>query len=56
MAVLTPDQKKRLGPPPNPYAVNVKIVNPDGTPTDLFHQYLTKIRDWQRKLVEILTE
>ena len=64
MAILTPEQIQLLGIPqgsglpkplPKPPAIDVRIVNPDGTPTGDFHRYLTDLDDWMRRLITVLT-
>ena len=45
----------QLPNPPKPLATDVKIVNPDGTPTRDFHTFLTQVYEWQRTLRRLLT-
>lgn len=53
--ILTTDQTDYLQRPPKPYEPNVVLVNEDGTPTDVFHTFLIKQYEWQRRLYAVLT-
>jgi hypothetical protein len=52
MPILDPT---KLPAPPPPLAPNVKITQPDGTPTREFHTFLTQLNSWLTKLRELLT-
>lgn len=56
MSIITPAQASRLGNPPKPLPPHVRLVDPQGRPTREFHDFLTKLYEWQRMLVTILTE
>jgi len=44
-----------IGLPPPPLAPNVKLIEPDGTPTREFHTFLTQLQSWLTKLRNELT-
>jgi hypothetical protein len=48
------DPTKLPGPPP-PLAPDVKLMQPDGTPTRDYHTYLTQLTSWLKSLRELLT-
>ena len=56
--VTQPDtsQAGRLKRPPKPLPQDVRLIKPDGKPTKEFHDYLTAVYEWQRRLYGILTE
>lgn len=56
MAALTPDQIKRLGPPPKPPGPQVLIANKDGKPNEAWFNYTTRLHEWQLRLIAILGE
>jgi hypothetical protein len=46
----------RLPEPPKPLAPDVKLVRGDGTPTAEYHQYMSRLFEWNRLLRSLLTE
>jgi hypothetical protein len=53
MAAIIPPAK--LPMPPKPLAPDIKLMQPDGTPTRDFHTFLTQVFEWQNKLRTLLT-
>jgi hypothetical protein len=53
---ITTDDAAALELPPKPPAPNVRLLNPDGTPTKAYHDFMTKQYEWERTLRTGLVE
>lgn len=56
MSVLTTNQKIRLGQPPRPPGPRVRRVDAQGNATAPQVEFETRLDEWLRKLVVILSE
>ncbi len=56
MPIIDATQAARLKDPPKPLPPDVQLIRHDGKPTKVFHDYLTAVYEWQRRLFTILKE